>query len=191
MKALRCISLTLALICVSCPIVLLHAQDGQIRLRPGDDIEIRLAGVPAEEQAGVNRVYTIDEGGTVNLPHIGRIRAAEMTASQLERSIEGAYRFAEIYTNPTINITVSASSRFVVVGGAVRAPQRVVFTPDLTLIGAINSAGSFNEFADQKRVRILRGDNATVHDVRAIRNDPSRDIPLRPGDRIEVPVSRW
>ena len=42
-------------------------------------------------------------------------------------------------------------ARFVNVGGAVRAPARVPFTEDMTLLAAINAAGGFNDFADQKR----------------------------------------
>ena len=48
-------------------------------------------------------------------------------------------------------------ARFVNVGGAVRSPSRMAFTEDMTLLTAINAAGGFNDFADQKRVRFLRG----------------------------------
>ena len=63
------------------------------------------------------------------------------------------------------------------------------FTEDMTLLAAINAAGGFNDFADQKRVRLLRGSEAKVYDVRQFRKDPSKDVNLQPGDRIEVPQS--
>ena len=81
------------------------------------------------------------------------------------------------------------TSRFVNVGGAVRTPSRVPFTEDMTLLTAINAAGGFNDFADQKRVRLLRGNEAKIYDVRQFRRDPSQDVKLRPGDRVEVPQS--
>ena len=74
-------------------------------------------------------------------------------------------------------------------GGAVRNPMRVPFTEDMTLLASINAAGGFNDFADQKHVRLLRGNSAKVFDVRQSRRDPSLDVRLQPGDRVEVPQS--
>ena len=59
----------------------------------------------------------------------------------------------------------------------------------MTLLTAINAAGGFNDFADQKRVRLLRGNEAKVYDVRQFRRDPGLDPHLNPGDRVEVPQS--
>jgi protein involved in polysaccharide export with SLBB domain len=67
--------------------------------------------------------------------------------------------------------------------------MRVPFTEDMTLLAAINGAGGFNDFADQKHVRVLRGNDVKVYDVRQFRKDPSQDVRLRPGDRVEVPQS--
>jgi len=162
---------------------------GQATLRIGDPLELKVAGVPADEQAQVNNVYTIDANGSINLPYIGKVPAEGLTPSQLARSIEGSYRSNKIYTNPNITILMQPTSRFVNVGGAVRAPTRVPFTEDMTLLTAINAAGGFNDFADQKRVRLLRGTQATVFDVRRFRKDPSLDVKLQPGDKVEVPQS--
>ena len=79
------------------------------------------------------------------------------------------------------------ASRFVNVGGAVRTPMRVPFTEDMTLLASINAAGGFNDFADQKRVRLLRRKEVKIYDVRQFRRDPSLDVRLQPGDRVEVP----
>jgi polysaccharide export outer membrane protein len=162
---------------------------GQATLRVGDPVELKISGVPAEEQAQVNNMYTVDASGTVNLPYINKVRAEGMTPAQLASTIEGAYRSAKIYTNPTITILMQPTARFVNVGGAVRTPSRVPFTEDMTLLTAINAAGGFNDFADQKRVRLLRGKDAKQYDVRQFRRDPSQDIKLEPGDRVEVPQS--
>lgn len=159
----------------------------QATLRVGDPIEIRVGGVPNEEQVQVNNTYTVDTGGSVNLPYINKVKAAGLTPAQLARSIEEIYRANKIYTNPNITILMQPTARFVNVGGAVRMPARVPFTEDITLLTAINAAGGFNDFADQKRVRLLRGNDVKVYDVRQFRRDPSLDLKLQPGDRIEVP----
>ena len=167
----------------------LWAQD--VLLRAGDTIEIRIGGVPGEEITQVSGSYTIDGSGDINLPHIGKIRAMGLTQAQLQSAIEGTYRSQEIYTNPSITVSVPTAARFVDVGGSVRNPQRVPFTPDLTVLGAINASGGFTEFADQSKVRVLREGQVQIVNIREVRRDPSRDLKLKPGDKIEVPQSFW
>src|ERR1700730_6720974 len=162
---------------------------GQATLRVGDPIEIKVGGVPIEEQTQLNNTYTIDATGSISLPYINKVRAEGLTPAQLARSIEESYRANKIFTNPNITILMQPTSRFVTVGGSVRQPSRVPFTEDMTLLTAINAAGGFNDFADQKHVRLLRGKDATIYDVRRFRKDPSQDVRLRPGDKIEVPQS--
>ncbi len=162
---------------------------GQATLRVGDPLEIKIGGVPIEEQNQMNNIYTIDAQGSINLPYINRVKAEGLTPAELARSIEETYRANKIYTNPNITIVMQPASRLVNVGGAVRNPTRVPFTEDMTLLAAISAAGGFNDFADQKRVRLLRGSEAKIFDVRQFRRDPSKDIKLQPGDRIEVPQS--
>ena len=165
------------------------SASGQATLRIGDPLELKISGVPAEEQAQVNNTYTVDASGTVNLPYINKVKADGLTPAQLAASIEGSYRSGRIYSNPTITIMMAPTARFVNVGGAVRSPSRVPFTEDMTLLTAINAAGGFNDFADQGKVRVLRGSAVKVYNVRESRRDPSRDIKLQPGDRVEVPQS--
>ncbi|MDB6146792.1 MAG: polysaccharide export protein [Spartobacteria bacterium] len=156
-------------------------------LRIGDPIELKIGGVPQDEQLQVNNTYTIDSSGSISLPYINKVKADGLTPSQLARSIEESYRSGKIYTNPNVTILMQPAARFVNVGGAVRTPSRVPFTEDMTLLTAINAAGGFNDFADQKRVRLLRGNTAKVFDIRQFRKDPSKDAKLQPGDRVEVP----
>jgi polysaccharide export outer membrane protein len=158
-------------------------------LRPGDPVDLKIAGVPSDEQTQVDNVYTVDADGMVNMPYINKVRAAGLTPGQLSSAIESSYRSARIFTNPTITIIMQPQTRFVNVGGAVRTPARIPFTEDMTLLASINAAGGFNDFADQKRVRLLRGNEAKVYDVRQFRRNPGLDPKLQPGDRIEVPQS--
>ena len=158
-------------------------------LRPGDTIDLKIGGVPQSEISAVSGQYTIDGEGYVNLPYIGHVKIGGFAAGAAQTMIEGVYKTRKIYTNPNIVITMQPQSRFVNVGGEVKAPQRVPFTPDLTVLSAINAAGGFSPFADQRRIRLLRGQQVTIIDVKKIRRDPSRDVQLEPGDRVEVPQS--
>jgi polysaccharide export outer membrane protein len=159
--------------------------------RTGDTIELRVGGVPTEEISVITGSYTVDGEGFINLPHIGKVRAAGLSQASLQRAVEAAFRSQEIYTNPSITVTVPTTQRFVNVSGDVRQPRRVEYTSDLTLLGAISAAGGFTDYADQRKVRVLRGSNVQVVDVREVRSNPSLDIKLLPGDQIEVPQSFW
>jgi len=159
------------------------------RLREGDKILIRLGGVPSEEITAVSGEYEIDGQGYVNLPHIGRIKADGKTQAELQSTVEAQYKSAQIYTNPSIMINVPSQARFVNVGGAVRQSGRIPFTTDLTVLSAITAAGGFNEFADQRKVKLIRGDTVIQVDCKDVRENPEKDVTLKPGDSIEVPQS--
>jgi len=167
----------------------LRASDAAFRT--GDTIELRIGGVPAEETQLITGTYTVDGEGFVNLPHVGKVRAAGLGQAALQSAIEAAYRAGEIYTNPSITVTVPAALRFVNVSGAVRQPRRVEYTSDLTLLGAISACGGFTEYADQGKVRLIRRGGVQIVNIKAVRKDPSQDVVLLPGDQIEVPQSFW
>jgi protein involved in polysaccharide export with SLBB domain len=158
-------------------------------LRPGDTMDLKIGGVPSTEISSVSGQYTIDGEGNVNLPYIGRLKIAGLAPGVAQSMIESVYKARKIYTNPNIVITMQPQSRFVNVGGEVKSPQRVPFTPDLTVLSAISAAGGFSAFADQRRIRLLRGQQVTIIDAKKIRADPSRDVQLEPGDQVEVPQS--
>jgi polysaccharide biosynthesis/export protein VpsN len=160
---------------------------GEAVLRPGDTIQLKIGGVPANDTSNVSGAYTIDGDGNVNMPNLGKVRIGGLTSGVAQSAIETEYRGHDIYTHPTIILTMQLQSRWVNVGGEVKAPQRVAYTPDLTVLAAINAAGGFSPFADQRRVRLLRSDQVILIDVRKVRTTPSLDLAVEPGDRIEVP----
>jgi polysaccharide biosynthesis/export protein VpsN len=180
-------TLAMAAILLSGPV----AAASDAAFRSGDTLELRIGGVPAEETQLVTGAYTIDGEGYINLPHVGKVRAAGLGQAQLQRAVEAAYRSGEIYTNPTITITVPTTLRFVNVSGDVRQPRRVEYTSDLTVLGAISAAGGFTDYADQRKVRVMRGGRVQIIDIKAVRANPTLDIRLLPGDQIEVPQSFW
>jgi len=171
---------------VVCAALVARAQDAAI-IRVGDQIEIRLGGVPPEESGSVSGNYMVDGQGNINLPHINKITAAGKTQSALQSEIEQAYVSKGIYTHPTVTVNVGAGARFVNVGGDVKAPQRVPFTPDLTILAAINACGGFTEYADQAKVSLLRDGHRTIINIKEVRKNPEKDVQLKPGDSIEVP----
>lgn len=160
-------------------------------LRAGETVELRIGGVPGDEASLFNSTYSVDGSGRLNLPHIGEVMVGGLSAGQAKNLIERTYRSRDIYTNPTVNIIIAAQARQVSVGGAVKAPQRVPYTPDLTVLSAVNAAGGFNEFANQAKVRVLRAGQVIMVNCKAVRKNPTLDVRLQPGDIIEVQESFW
>jgi len=155
-------------------------------MRVGDKITIRLTGVPSDE--GYINEYQIPESGTITLPDLTRtFHAAGMRPGDLASQITDAYKSDKIYTNP--NVTVIPEERFVSIGGDVRGPTRVLYTPDLTLLSAINACGGFTEYADKHHVRIIRNGEVIIVDAAAAaKGSPGAIDPIvYPGDQITIP----
>ena len=159
-------------------------------LRIGDTIEIRISGVPAEDAGTFNGSYTIDDQGMINLQYINQVKVAGFLPNQIQETIQNRLIEEKIFTHPTITIQQN-QSRFVDVAGEVKAPQRVNFTADMTLMSALNAAGWFTDFADQGKIRLVRDNKTTIYNYKAIRKDPALDPKILPGDKIVVPQSWW
>lgn len=165
------------------------ANGSAVPLRAGDVIFVRIAGVPMEETRFFTGTYTVDPKGYVNMPYIGNVKAAGLLQHELQVLMQKTYKERGIYTNPSIMINFPGVSRFVNVEGEVRRSARVPFTPDMTLTTAIIAAGGLNDFADKKKIQLIRDGESKFYDIRKIRRNPKLDVPVKPGDTIFVPRS--
>lgn len=181
-RCLRSIFLSTLLFSASFPV-----SAGEFILRPSDAIQLKIGGVPANDAKAVTGEYVIDGQGYINLPNLGRIKIAGLTLSAAQTVIETGYRSHDIYTRPTITIAMGTVHRWVNIGGAVKIPQKIAYKPELTVLASIDAAGGFLSAADQEKVRLVRADEVMIIDTKKIRANPSLDIPLEPGDHIEVP----
>lgn len=161
-----------------------------VNLRNGDSVNIRIANVPPEDVAQFSAVYTIDEAGMINLPYIGMVKAAGSPPSKVQLEIQNELIAKQIYTNPTVLVDPPAASRFVSLSGAIRAPGRIPYTSDLTLQSTISAAGGPSDFAGD-RIKLTRGGKIFYFSRKALEKDPSKDIPINPGDQIELVETWW
>jgi protein involved in polysaccharide export with SLBB domain len=152
------------------------------RFHRGDTVTVDYSGTvtPIPES-----VQTITEDGSITLPYIGAVRALGKTAGELQTDIHDLY-VPKYYVRLTV--TVSSPQRVFYVGGEVKQPGRQLYVGETTVTKAIQAAGDFTDFANQKKVKLIRhnGDVTTVNCVKAIQ-DPSLDPPVYPGDQIQVP----
>jgi len=165
-----------------------HAQNAESTLRNGDSIIVKISGVPPEDVTMVSTSYDIGDNGNINLPYIGEVRAAGLRPSSLQKSIEAAYRSAQIFTHPTIQVTANkeAPTQVIFVSGEVKTPNRITMTPGMTVGGAIIAAGGPTDFAAMKRVKLVRGGRSAELDCRQADSTGSL-TPVQPGDTVVVP----
>jgi polysaccharide export outer membrane protein len=166
------------------------AQGAGVALRNGDTVEIRIANVPGEDVGQIDGTYTLDESGMLNLPFIGLIKAGGSPPSQVQIAIQNKYIADGIYTNPTVTVNPPVGARFISVSGAVRAPGRVPYSSDLTLMTTIDSAGGPSDFAGDK-IRLIRGGKVQFFSRKQLVKDPTQDPRIEPGDQIEIVESFW
>jgi polysaccharide export outer membrane protein len=181
---MRKISLLLALFALATPT--LQAADSVFR--PGDTFEWRLTGMPADViQDIANLQYTIGPEGTVNIPLIGKVKAAGLNATQLADAIEAKFVSDKIFTRPTVIINPTQVQRFVSVSGGVRQPQRLLWTPDMSLSSAVGNAGGVGDFGNKNKIMLIREGKAIgPYSLPELEKDPSRDPKLQPGDQVNV-----
>lgn len=155
-------------------------------LRPNDVIGLRLSGMPPDDAQQFNgNEYTIGGDGNINVPYAGSLQAAGRTPSELERAIERSLIDKKIFRWPTATVNVAISQRYVVIGGNVRAPARMPWSADLTLMSAISSAGDRGDFGGDK-INLIRSGKITVYSYKALKKDPSQDPRLLPSDQVDL-----
>lgn len=153
--------------------------------RPGDNLVVTLQGIPDPS----NNQLQIDDQGLISLPYIGAVKASGETAAVLAQQIRESYISKKIYT--TVDVSVTATERYVYVGGEVARPGRVVWAPDLTVTKAVQAAGGFAIYARQAKVSLARNGRSYTIDAALAERDPAEDPRLLPGDLLNVPKSAF
>lgn len=151
-----------------------------VAIRPGDTLLIDLYSIPKP----TNLNAQVDNEGRISLAYLGSIQASGKSESELAREIKNTYIDRQIYAMVDVNVAVS--QRYIYVGGEVRAPGRVTWTPDLTLTKAIQSAGGYGLYADKNSVILSRDQRTYTVNAKAAETNPSADPKLYPGDSVNI-----
>jgi len=175
-------------ILLACLFGILPAVNAQSTISAGRAIEIRIQGVPATETQLINNTYPVSETGTIRMPFIGSVRAAGLSPQALAGSIEAAYKAAEIYTHPTIQVFASTDETLtklrLTVGGQVKNPGPVEYVRGMTLYDAVQAARGATEFGAMNRVSLIRGTQRKEYDLNQTK---FMNVLVEPNDTILVP----
>ena len=132
--------------------------------------------------------------GKISLPLINDVQAGGLTPNQLREAVTAvARRYLE---DPSVTIVVKQiNSRKLFITGQVEKPGTYPLTGPTTVLQLIAMSGGLREFADGKRILIMRTDNKTGRQIGYLFNyrqvlsgqDLRQNIELHPGDTVVVP----
>jgi polysaccharide biosynthesis/export protein len=130
--------------------------------------------------------------GMISLPLLNEVKASGLTVEQLRTAItEGASKFVE---EPTVSVVVKAiNSRKVFITGSVGKPGPYPLGGPTTVLNLISYAGGLAEYANKKKIVVVRKENGREMTLRFNYEDVmkgknlSQNIELKPGDTVIVP----
>ena len=173
----------------------MEALDQTQRLGVGDRISYRVI-----EDKEDSKPLIVTDSGELEIPYLGRVKAAEKTCREVAREVKAALE-KELYYQATVIVAIDLLNKkrgTVYLVGQIRASgaQDIPSDEVFTLSKAILKAGGFGDFADRKRVKLTRktvageADNKVfIVDVAEIfeKGRTEKDVKLEPGDLIFVP----
>src|SRR5262249_9718250 len=141
----------------------MDALDDKYRLKIGDSVNFQVI-----EDEDDPKPLTVTDSGDLEFPYIGRFpvagKSCKEVAQQLKVQLEKKY-----YYQATVIISVNSmtSQGVIYLVGGVKAPGPLEIPRDetLTVSKAILRAGGFDDFADEKHVRVTRKSDGGTNEV--------------------------
>jgi polysaccharide export outer membrane protein len=172
-----------------------YVPDDKYKLRMGDRVSLQIL-----EDRDLPKSLMVADSGELDVPYVGRVAAADKTCKQLADELKGQLE-KEYYYRATVIIALDVANKFlgrIYVWGQVKnqGPIDIAVNENLTAGKAILRAGGFGDFANKKRVKLVRGgatDSASKQSFELNMVDiledgkTEKDIVLRPDDFIIVP----
>jgi polysaccharide export outer membrane protein len=132
--------------------------------------------------------YVVRPDGRISLPLIGEIQAAGLTPDRLGAQLTQA--LADYINKPDVTVTISQvnSKKYYITGQVFRSGEFPLITPT-RIFDALNNGGGFRDFANKKKIIIVRGAQRLKFNYEDIIKGKNleQNIFLENGDTIVVP----
>ena len=126
--------------------------------------------------------------GKITLPLIGDVQAGDQTPLQLTKTI--TEMLGKYINNPDVNVVVTeVRSKKYYIDGEVLKPGTYLLVTPTTVLEALSNAGGFRDFANTKKIRILRQGNILHLNYKDVSKGKNleQNIKVEAGDHIIVP----
>lgn len=173
-----------------------HLDQREIFIReyiigPQDLLEIRVFELPE-----LNQTVRVSEDGSITLPLLGNVQVGGLTKDGVEQKLKMLLE-AKWLKSAQVSVFIKEyQSRRVAVIGAVERPGMYELVGRLTLLQVISQAGGFKENAANEIYVLREGKDGTTASIAIdledllLNGNQNLNIPLMPGDVINVPVDR-
>jgi len=169
-------------------------EQNEYRIGPGDTLQVFVWNQPE-----LTVTVPVRPDGMISTPLIAGVPAAGKTAPELAKDLETA--LSEYVRNPTVSVMVTSfvgtyADQIRVVGQAAK-PQSLPYRAQMTLLDVMIAVGGLGEFAAGNRAVLVREENGKQIRVKVrLRDllddgDISANVPVRPGDVLIIPESRF
>ncbi len=173
-----------------------YVPDDKYKLRMGDKISFQIL-----EDKDAPKSLIVTDSGELDVPYLGRVQAADKTCKELADELKVRLE-KEYYYRATVIIALDVANKLlgrIYVWGQVRnqGPIDIAVNENLTAGKAILRAGGFGDFANKKRVKVVRsggGANGAAKQTFELnmvdileKGQTEKDIVLQPDDFIIVP----
>lgn len=173
-----------------------YVPDDKYKIRPGDKLSFQIL-----EDRDAPKSLTVTDSGEVDVPYVGRVAAVDRTCKQLADELKTVLEKAYYY-RATVVIALDTANKLlgrVYVIGQVRnqGALDMQVNENLTVAKAILRAGGLGDFANKKKVKVVRapktpdGTNETfLVNLSEILEEGKleQDVPVEPDDFIIVPT---
>ena len=160
---------------------------------PGDTLQVYVFRNPE-----LTVTLPVRPDGKISTPLVEDMVAVGKTPSGLARDLEKA--LSQYVRSPQVNVIVtqpqSAFSQVKVVGQVLH-PQSLAYREGMTVLDVVLATGGLSEFAAGNRAvldRVVNGKEQKIKikiDKLVNHGDMTQNLPLRPGDTIFIPQSRF
>jgi polysaccharide export outer membrane protein len=144
------------------------------------------------KEENLSRSVPVRMDGMISIPLVDDIKAAGMTPLQLKELL--LVKLREYVETPDVTVIVTeANSYRVFVQGEVKTPGVYKLRSETTLVQLIIMAGGFTDWANQKKITIMRKEGGkdsriAVNYKKIVEGDEgAKDVILKSGDIIIIP----
>jgi polysaccharide export outer membrane protein len=126
--------------------------------------------------------------GKITMPLIGEVPAAGQNPLQLTATLK--QQLTQYLNNPDVTVFVTeVRSKKFYIDGEVNRPGSFALVTPTSVLAALSHGGGFREFANTKKIRVLRGDQVLHFNYKEVTEGKhlEQNITVENGDHIIVP----
>jgi len=133
-------------------------------------------------------LFTVDQDGKFVFPLVGNLVAGDQTTAQVKDTVTKALE--KYVQRPRVDVTVDqVGSKKYYLNGMINHPGEYLLTTPTTILQAISKAGGLQDFANEKKIYILRGSTKIPFNYKEVSQGKhmEQNILIQAGDQLFVP----